>query len=82
MNWFSGLLVFVIIWWVVIFAVLPWGVRVPDQVEPGHAPSAPAKPMLLRKFLITTVITSVIWLGVYYVIDNGLIDFREMARDL
>ncbi|MCP5118853.1 MAG: DUF1467 family protein, partial [bacterium] len=49
MNWFTGVLVYVMIWWVVLFTVLPWGVRVPDEHAPGHATSAPAKPMMLRK---------------------------------
>jgi predicted secreted protein len=61
---------------VVIFAVLPWGVKVPDKPEPGHAPSAPERPMLWRKAAITTVIAAVIWLLVYYLIESDLIQFR------
>jgi predicted secreted protein len=61
---------------VVIFAVLPWGVKVPDEPEPGHAPSAPERPMLWRKAAITTVIAAVIWLLVYYLIESDLIQFR------
>lgn len=60
----------------VIFAVLPWGVKVPDKPEPGHAPSAPERPMLWRKAAITTVIAAVIWLLVYYLIESDLIQFR------
>ena len=29
MTWFSGIVVFVIVWWVVFFAVLPVGIRAP-----------------------------------------------------
>ena len=76
MNWFSGVLVYVMIWWVVLFTVLPWGVKVPDEHEPGHATSAPAKPMLLRKFLVTSVIAAVLWVLVYYLIESDLISFR------
>lgn len=60
----------------VIFAVLPWGVKVPDEPEPGHAASAPERPMLWRKAAITTVIAAVIWLLVYYLIESDLIQFR------
>lgn len=69
-------MVYGIIWWVVIFAVLPWSVKVPDEPEPGHAPSAPERPMLWRKAAITTVIAAVIWLLVYYLIESDLIQFR------
>ena len=61
----------------VLFAVLPWGVRVPDNHEPGHATSAPERPMLWRKALITTVISAVLWGATYYVIESDLIPLRE-----
>ena len=80
MNWFTGILVYVMIWWVTLFAVLPWGVRPPENPEPGHATSAPDKPMLWRKAGIsarsTTVVAAVIWVGIYYAIENELISFR------
>jgi predicted secreted protein len=56
--------IYFIIWWLVLFAVLPWGATSAhesgSEVKPGHAPSAPLKPMMLRKFLVTTVIAAVI----------------------
>lgn len=65
-----------IIWWVVLFAVLPWGVKVPDNPDPGHATSAPERPMLWRKALITTLVSAVLWGVAYYVITNDLIPVR------
>ena len=50
--------------------MLPWGVRIPDKAEPGHADSAPVKPMLGRKVLATTAITAVLWLIVYVVVQS------------
>lgn len=69
-------MVYCIIWWVVIFMVLPWGIKVPEETEPGHATSAPEKPMLWRKAAITTVISAVIWGIAYYVIESDLISLR------
>jgi len=82
MGWVSGIVVYLITWWVVLFAVLPWGVRPPDEPEPGHATSAPARPRLWMKFAVTTVVAAVIWLGIYGVIEAGWISFREMADRL
>lgn len=76
MTWFSGVVVFVIIWWVVIFAVLPWGVRTPDNPEQGHATSAPVKPMLWRKVIVTTLITCVLWGLAFWLIESDLISLR------
>lgn len=83
MGFATGLMVFFILWWVVIFTVLPFGVRTVEEeggtVERGHAPSAPVRPMLLKKALITTAITAVLWLGVYIAVEANLIDFQSMA---
>ncbi len=76
-NWFTGALVYVMIWWVVIFAVLPWGVRVPDEPEPGHAASAPETPMMARKLLVTTAIATVLWVIAYLIIESDWISFRQ-----
>jgi predicted secreted protein len=76
MTWFTGIVVFIIIWWVVIFAVLPWGVRTPDQAEAGHATSAPLRPMLLRKAVITTLITCVLWGLAYWLITSEYLSLR------
>ncbi len=76
MNWFTGLLSFVIIWWLVFFTVLPWGVKPPQDPQPGHADSAPDRPMLWRKALITTAIALVVWGVVYYAIEHAWVSFR------
>ncbi|HYG84907.1 MAG TPA: DUF1467 family protein [Azospirillum sp.] len=72
--------VFFTVWWTVLFAVLPWGVRTPEQPEAGMADSAPQKPNLLLKFAVTTVLSAVITLGIWLVVDSGIINFREMAK--
>ncbi len=76
MNWFTGLMVFVILWWLVWFMVLPIGVKVPDEVEKGHAPSAPSNPNLGIKFAATTLISGALWGVVYLVIAAEVISFR------
>ena len=52
---------YLVIWWLTLFVVLPWGVQRTEQSEAGHDPGAPTNPMLLKKAIITTVITTVIW---------------------
>ena len=58
--------IYLIIWWLVLFTVLPWGAHAPDNVEEGHASSAPDKPRLGLKMLITSVLTFVITAIVTY----------------
>ena len=77
MNWFSGVVVFVIIWWCVFFMTLPFGVRTPDQPEKGHATSAPVNPRLWLKAGITTLVAAVLWAATYWLIVSDRISFRD-----
>ncbi|MCA0370796.1 MAG: DUF1467 family protein [Proteobacteria bacterium] len=65
MTLMSGIVVYFCIWWVVLYAVLPWGVKTSDAPEKGHASSAPLNPRLGMKFLATTLISTALW-GVAY----------------
>lgn len=76
MNWFTIGLTFVIVWWLVLFMVLPFGARPPDEVEPGTTPSAPAKPRLGLKFAITTLIALILTGAITWAIESGLIGLR------
>ena len=76
MNWVEGIVAYIIIWWVVIFAVLPFGVRPAPKGDPGYAAGAPANPRLVLKAAVTTAVATLIWLGLYAAVRNNLIDFR------
>jgi predicted secreted protein len=75
-NWIEGVVVYVLVWWVVIFAVLPWGVRPPAQFVPGQALSAPGRPRLWFKAGITTLVAAVIWLIIFLIVRSNWISFR------
>ena len=77
MTWFTGILIYLVIWWLVLFAVLPWGNRPSDNPEVGHATSAPEKPRLALKFAVTTVVAAVVFLGLWALMQSDLITFRE-----
>lgn len=64
----TGIVVYVMIWVVVLFLVLPWGVRIPDIIERGHADSAPENPYIGLKFLITSVASAFLWVIAYLVL--------------
>ena len=80
MSWVSGIVVFLVLWWLVFFVTLPFGVRAPHEagetVEPGHADGAPVRPRLWLKAAIATAITAVLWGIAYWLIASDLISFR------
>ena len=73
MNYFTGIIVFLLIWWVTIFCVLPFGL---ERDKTGK----PEKIYALRVFLITTALSALIWGGLYVLIDSEIISFRDMAN--
>ena len=79
MGWFTGLVLYLLIWWTALFAVLPIGAHPVADADPASGwRGAPARPMLGRKVLATTVLAGVIWLGLYIVIShNNWLSFRS-----
>jgi len=68
--------IYMFIWWITLFAVLPFGVRTQYEegtVVPGTPESAPAKPRILRVFLINTVVATIVFAIVYVIITFRLI---------
>ncbi len=76
MTWLSGIVVYVLVWWVTLFAVLPLWVQPSDPGEIGD-PGAPQRPLLGRKVIVTTIVAAVIWLGIYIVVISPWFRFRE-----
>jgi len=71
-----GIAVYLILWWMVLFIVLPFGVRSQEEqgdVVEGSEPAAPAVPHIWRKFAITTILAAVIFVPIYAVFEYKLI---------
>ena len=76
------LAIYFIIWWTVLFAVLPWGVRSQEEsgeVVPGTDPGAPAVHTVWKKLLWTTVIATVVFGALAAVYELGLIPYDYLA---
>lgn len=73
----NGIVVFAIVWWLVIFLMLPIGVRSQEEdgaVVEGTEPGAPIQPMLAKKAWWTTIATSCLWLVYYAITESGIIE--------
>jgi predicted secreted protein len=82
MSLTTSLAIYFIVWWTVLFAVLPWGIR--SQVEsgevvPGSDPGAPALPKLGNKVLWTTVISTITFAAIDIVYTYRLISLDAAA---
>ena len=78
MHWFTSLMLFVVVWWLVFFAVLPFGVRPLASARdvPGGFRGVPTQPRLGRKALITTLFAALVWGGCMTLIRSDILSFR------
>lgn len=79
MDFVSGTVVYLLMWWWVFLMSLPFGVRTVEDPETGHASSAPARPMLWRKMAVTTVIAAVLTGIINWVIASQIISLDMIA---
>jgi predicted secreted protein len=77
MAWVTGIIVYVLVWWITLFAVLPLWVTPAEPDDPGHAAGAPQRPRMLLKIAITTVVSALIWLAIYILVKSPWLSFRE-----
>jgi predicted secreted protein len=73
---------YLVIWWIVLFAMLPIGVRTAEEAgektSPGNAESAPHLPNLLPKMVATTVVASIVFAALYAVIVHHVITLDDI----
>ncbi|MFN0263508.1 DUF1467 family protein [Tepidamorphus sp. 3E244] len=77
----AAIAIYFIVWWLTLFAVLPFGVRTQaedGEVTPGSVESAPARFRMLRTFAITTVVASVFFGFVYFLLTSGWIGLDDI----
>ena len=80
----GAIIVYICIWWIVFFSVLPIGIKsenveIKDELQ-GNDPGAPKNPRIAKKFLITTLITSIIFLVIYYLTINNFLNIRGFLQ--
>ena len=80
----GSIIVYVMIWWVVFFSVLPIGIQskkeiFKDRIE-GFDPGAPNNPKIGKKFLVTTIITSLLFIMIYYLVNNDFLNLRNFLQ--
>jgi predicted secreted protein len=76
----TAIAIYFLIWWIVLFAVLPWGVRAQGaDSPPGTDPGAPTLPRLRAKLVWTTIIATVVWAVSALVYVKGWVTLDSFA---
>jgi predicted secreted protein len=79
----TGFAIYFVLWWIVLFVALPFGVR--SQHEdgsgaPGTDPGAPIATRMGRKLIWTTIISAVIFAIAMLAYDAGYLSIDRLAR--
>jgi len=74
----GSIVIFVIIWWIVFFSLLPIDVirNKKTQIE-GEDPGSPENPKIIKKFIYTTIISSIVFLIIYYLVQYNYLNLRN-----
>ena len=77
----TGFVAFALIWWMVFFTVLPFGVRGQwegDEIAEGTEPGAPQQVNMKRKLMITTLITAPLWALFAILMISGVLSIENL----
>ncbi len=82
MTLVGGIAIYFVLWWLVLFTVLPWGAssahELGEESEAGHAASAPVRPHLVAKFVATTLIAAVIFAVGWAIAEAGWVSLDSV----
>lgn len=83
MRWTTALAIYFLVWWITLFAVLPWGVRSQHEdgeFQEGTDPGAPVGPRIWLKLLWTTVVASAIFAVLAAIYEYRLVTMDDLFR--
>ena len=74
----GSLIIFVLIWWIVFFSLLPIDVdRKHKEMVEGVDKGSPENPKIIKKIIYTTIITSIIFIGIFMLVKYDYLNLRR-----
>ena len=74
----GSLIIFVLIWWIIFFSLLPIDVdRKHKEMVEGVDKGSPENPKIIKKIIYTTIITSIIFIGIFMLVKY---DYLNLIR--
>ena len=74
-------IIYIIIWWIVFFAILPIDVVRQKTIKVGgEDPGSPENPKMLKKFLYCTGITTIFFMIIYLLMKFEYLNLRNIIN--
>ena len=74
----GSLIIFVLIWWIIFFSLLPIDFdRKHKEIVEGADKGSPENPKIIKKIIYTTIITSIIFIGIFTLVKYDYLNLRR-----
>jgi len=74
----GSLIIYVLIWWIIFFSLLPIDVdRKHKEMVEGVDKGSPENPKIIKKIIYTTIITSIIFIGIFMLVKYDYLNLRR-----
>lgn len=80
MAWYEAIFLYFLIWWVMLFTVLPLGVERHEDEGRGHDAGAPKVHGLKRKLALNSAISLAVLVVIYLLAETGIIDWQGFFK--
>jgi predicted secreted protein len=79
----TGFAIYFILWWIMLFVTLPFGVRSQHEDgvgSPGTDPGAPVASRMGRKLIWTTVLSALVYAAGLAAYRGGFLSIEKLSR--
>jgi len=77
MDLVTAFFIYLLVWWTVLFVVLPFDFEPHGEKGAGHDAGAPKHAKLKKKLILNTIISAVIMAGIYVLVELDVIRWHE-----
>jgi len=77
----GSIVVFIILWWLILFMILPRNINAQQEkrsIIEGTDPGAPSNPNIFKKLVLTTVIASLLFAIIFVLTYFDILNIREI----
>ena len=79
----TGFAIYFVMWWIVLFVTLPFGVRSQHEdgdSAPGTDPGAPVLPLMAKKLIWTTILSALLYAAAVLAYNAGYLNIERLSR--
>lgn len=81
MNALTAFFIYILLWWITLFTVLPIGVRRHGEQGRGHDAGAPLVPDLKKKLILNTLLSAAVLAVIYALTELDVIRWHQWFDD-